>query len=107
MGLTGGLVAAGALRREDRSFVLAHHGVQAFSELGIDLEVLRRGPGLGGRACLDWTERRYHLAGPLGKALASRLFELNWIERTAETRALRITGAGRRALKERFGLQLF
>ena len=107
VGLTDALVAAGALRREDRSFVLAHNGVQAFTDLGLDLDAVGRGPGLRGRACLDWTERRYHLAGPLGTALASRLFELDWIERTGQTRALRITNAGRRALKERFGLQLF
>ena len=78
-----------------------------FGDLGIDVEALRRGRRLLGRACLDWSERRYHLAGPLGVAFASRLLELSWIERTPEPRVLRVTNAGRRALKTRFGVRLF
>lgn len=105
--ITDALVAEGALVREDRAFLLADNGQRAFADLGIDVEALRRGRRLPGRACLDWSERRYHLAGPLGVALASRLLELDWIERTSEPRALRVTNAGRRALKARFGLGLF
>jgi len=79
----------------------------AFADLGIDVGPLgRRGSRLG-RACLDWSERRYHLAGPLGVALTSRLLELSWIERTPTPRVLSLTNAGRRAIKARFGVTLF
>jgi hypothetical protein len=107
VGITDALVAQCALVREDRAFLLGDHAPAAFGDLEIDVAALRGGRRLVGRACLDWSERRYHLAGPLGAALASRLLELSWIERTPETRALRVTNAGRRALKARFGIRLF
>lgn len=59
--------------------------------LGIDVEELRRGRRPLARPCLDWTERRPHLEGALGAAVARRLFELGWIERLPRTRAIRIT----------------
>jgi len=105
--ITEALVAEGALIREDRAFVLSDSGPGAFADLGIDVAALGRQRRSLGRACLDWSERRYHLAGPLGIALASRLFELNWIERSSAPRVLRLTNAGRRAIKTRFGVTLF
>ena len=71
-------------------------GAKRFSELGIDVDELagRRRPLT--RSCLDWTERRHHLAGSLGAALATRCFELGWIERLANSRAVRVTEKGRR-----------
>jgi DNA-binding transcriptional ArsR family regulator len=105
--ITDALVADHALVREDRAFLLGDNGLATFANLGIDVNGLRRGRRLLGRACLDWSERRYHLAGPLGKALASRFFELSWIEGVPQSRALRVTNAGRRALRLRFGVRLF
>jgi DNA-binding transcriptional ArsR family regulator len=105
--ITEALVAEGALTREDRVFVLSDSGRGAFGELGIDVGALSRQRRGLARACLDWSERRYHLAGSLGVALAARLFELKWIERTPTPRALRLTNAGRRAIKTRFGVTLF
>ena len=105
--ITEALVAEGALTCEDRVFVVSESGRAAFAELGIDVGALSRQRRGLARACLDWSERRYHLAGPLGIALASRLFELTWIERTTAPRVLRLTNAGRRAIKARFGVTLF
>ena len=58
------------------------------------------------RPCLDWSERRPHLAGRVGAALASRCFELNWIARQRDTRAVAITDAGRIGFRETFGISL-
>ena len=80
--ITDALIAEGTLVQEDRALVLTDSGRAAFADLGIDVEALGRKGRRHGRACLDWSERRYHLAGPLGVALASRLLELSWIERT-------------------------
>jgi len=105
--ITDALIAEGTLVQEERAFVLSDKGRAAFADLGIDVGPLgRRGSRLG-RACLDWSERRYHLAGPLGVALTSRLLELSWIERTPTPRVLSLTNAGRRAIKARFGVTLF
>jgi DNA-binding transcriptional ArsR family regulator len=58
------------------------------------------------RACLDWSERRPHLAGRLGAAIACRCFELGWIARMRDTRALSITEAGRHGFERTFGVTL-
>jgi DNA-binding transcriptional ArsR family regulator len=58
------------------------------------------------RPCLDWSERRPHLAGRLGAALACRCFELGWIARQRDTRAVAITDAGQAVFLERFGIEV-
>jgi DNA-binding transcriptional ArsR family regulator len=67
-------------------------------------------PALGRRVfcrpCLDWSERRPHLAGRVGAALACRCFELGWVQRQRDTRAVKITTAGRQGLRETFGIAI-
>ena len=58
------------------------------------------------RPCLDWSERRTHLAGALGAALAARSFELGWISRIRDTRAVLVTEKGKRGFSETFGIDL-
>ncbi|MBB3947675.1 DNA-binding transcriptional ArsR family regulator [Rhizobium skierniewicense] len=56
------------------------------------------------RTCLDWSERRMHLAGKLGTGLLDRLMALGWVVRMPETRALRVTQAAETGLRATFGL---
>jgi hypothetical protein len=56
-------------------------------------------PDLPGRVCVDWTERRFHLGGPLGAWLAQRVFGAHWLRRRGTTRALTATSAGRDGLR--------
>ena len=60
--------------------------------------------GLGGTPCLDWTERRDHVAGPLGVALTKGLLERRWLRTRPGTRALRVTVEGAHGLREAFGV---
>jgi DNA-binding transcriptional ArsR family regulator len=55
---------------------------------------------LPGRSCIDWTERRFHLAGPLGTQLTQRLFDAGWLRRRRDTRALALGTKGRDGLRE-------
>jgi DNA-binding transcriptional ArsR family regulator len=90
-----------ALQREeilevgDSDVELSAAGRKRLEQLGVDLSPTRRPLT---RLCLDWSERRYHLAGALGAALTRRLFEMRWIERTSG-RAVRVTAEGRRGLR--------
>ncbi len=77
-----------------------HRFLRAF---GAEPEV---GPAAFCRPCLDWSERRPHIAGRLGAALACRCFELGWIARQRDTRAVGITAAGHAGFAERFGVLL-
>jgi hypothetical protein len=67
---------------------------------------LRRTRRCFARKCMDWTERRPHIAGALGAALCSRLISLGWIAHRRDTRAVRITAEGARQLRARLGLAL-
>ena len=87
-------------------FELGPHGKSWFANFGIDVEELRRSRRCFARQCVDWTERRPHLAGILGAALCSRLIELGWVTQRRHTRALRVTDRGVREFRTRFGLQL-
>lgn len=78
---------------------LSPSGDVALTERGIDLPALRAGRRRLTRPCADWTERRPHLAGALGAAVAAHLVAQRWIERE-QPRAVRITRAGRAALTE-------
>lgn len=58
------------------------------------------------RPCIDWTERRLHLGGVLGASIASRCFELGWIERRKHDRALTVTAQGIRGFEKLFSVRL-
>ena len=70
---------------------------------GVDLDA-DRGGHVYCRPCLDWSERRLHIGGAFGAALATRCFALNWIRRNPESRAVSVTPAGERGFRERFGV---
>jgi DNA-binding transcriptional ArsR family regulator len=106
VGLTLALVEGGLLEESDPDYVLTVGGRERLGAFGIDVESAEKRRRAFARRCLDWSERRHHLAGSLGAALAARLFELGWIERTPGGRAVALTGAGRSGLLEEFGLPL-
>jgi DNA-binding transcriptional ArsR family regulator len=81
-------------------------GTQFLIDFGLDMEALRQHRRVFCGPCLDWSERRPHLAGAVGAALARRLFSLGWIERERGTRTLRVTGTGHTGLRETFGFAL-
>ena len=90
----------------ERNYELGPHGKQWFTKLGLDVDALRHSRRSFARQCLDWTERKPHVAGALGAALCSRLLDLGWIARRPRTRALRITQRGARELHARFRIAI-
>jgi DNA-binding transcriptional ArsR family regulator len=100
VGVTEAMGQRGLLEREADVFLLTAAGERWLRELGLEK------PPRAGKTCNDWSERRPHLAGRLGVALARRLFELEWLERTEIARAVRVTPLGRRKLGELLGLSL-
>jgi DNA-binding transcriptional ArsR family regulator len=89
----GGLVA------ERDAYRLTGPGETAFEGMGVDLDRLHSSRRALARPCLDWTERRAHLAGALAAAVTDRLLERGWlVRRSSDTRALRLTDVGREEL---------
>jgi DNA-binding transcriptional ArsR family regulator len=88
-----------------KRYLVTPAGRSWFEEIGIEVDTLRpTAKGLA-RRCLDWTERRHHLAGPLGVALLSRLVELGWVRRNGESRAVSVTPQGEAGLADRLGIE--
>lgn len=98
------LVARGALTVSEGGYGLSDSGRELFAAIGIDEAGLTRGRRPVARPCLDWSERRTHLAGPLAAALACRCLDLGWIERRPGSRAVRVTALGTREFRDRLGL---
>jgi DNA-binding transcriptional ArsR family regulator len=82
------------------TLVLSARGIECFQELGLTMPTWP-----AGKPCLDWTERKSHLGGALGRLLTQHLLTLRWLARRSEGRALRITARGLTEL-ERFGLRI-
>lgn len=61
-------------------------GRQFLADFGIDLPLLEPGRTPPCRTCMDWRERRFHRAGPVGRALLARLIDKGWLVRQTETR---------------------
>jgi len=100
--LADALKARGAIELSEDSGAVTEAGMQFLSEIGIQ-PVAARGR-LICRPCLDWSERRPHLAGVLAAALCTRCLELGWIRRRSGNRSLEITPIGRRGFAETFGI---
>ena len=99
--VTDALTARGLLR-QDTGFALTDAGLDWFGALGVDLDGRGRRPLA--RACLDWTERRPHLAGAAGAALCRHLLERGWCVRIGSGRAVKVTGTGEQALTDLLGI---
>ena len=81
-------------------------GFAFLSGLGVALDDCQRTRRVFCRPCLDWSERRPHIAGRVGARLCERYLELGWVRRLESSRALEITSKGRQGLIEWFGIDL-
>jgi DNA-binding transcriptional ArsR family regulator len=102
MAVVDAMVARGLLER--RTYELRKDGASWLSTLDIDAAELGRQRRHLTRPCLDWSERRDHLAGAVGAALLSTMLERRWIVRQEGTRAVRLTLRGREGLHRALGL---
>jgi DNA-binding transcriptional ArsR family regulator len=103
--LARALETDGVVKRHNGGYALGPR-VRRLEALGIDLEGIERERRPLVRGCLDWSERELHVAGGLGAAISTRLFELGWIERREANRSVTVTERGRALLRDELGLDL-
>ena len=101
--ITDVLVERGHVVLADEGGAVTPSGQDFFASLGLDLAA--GGRRVFCRPCLDWSERRPHLAGALGAALCGHCLAAGWTERTRDSRALAITRKGEAAFAELFGIE--
>ena len=90
-----------------RDWSLTASGEAFCTRLGVDLAGAKAAHTRHfARQCLDWSERRPHISGALGSAIADTFFKKGWAERMRRGRTVRLTDSGRRALSSHFGTSL-
>ncbi|HWE47693.1 MAG TPA: winged helix-turn-helix domain-containing protein [Caulobacteraceae bacterium] len=104
--LADSLVARKLVELDGDGGEVTRAGEQFLMTFGIDATAPTRGRRPFCRPCLDWSERRPHLAGHLGAQLLDRTLELGWVRRLKDTRALAITPKGQQGFRKTFDVSL-
>jgi DNA-binding transcriptional ArsR family regulator len=97
-------IARGYLVIGDEAAEVTEEGSRFLTEFGIDVAAAGARRRRFCRSCLDWTERRLHIGGAIGAALANRCFDLGWAERMKDSRAVIITTTGKQGFMDVFGI---
>jgi DNA-binding transcriptional ArsR family regulator len=81
-------------------------GAEFLAAFGANLAPKTRSRRLFCQPCLDWSERRFHVAGHVGAEICRCCIELGWLKRVRDSRALRLTAVGQSGLFEAFGIDM-
>ena len=108
--LAEALVSGGHVDLTHDGGLVADSGMTLLQQIGIDVAALTAGRGRHARVlcrpCLDWSERRPHLAGALGAALCRLSLDKGWVKRMTGTRAVAVTRQGRDVFRDVIGVRL-
>jgi DNA-binding transcriptional ArsR family regulator len=102
--LTDSFVAREYVVLHDEAAEITTAGTRFLTEFGIELPRLRSTHRHFCRLCLDWTERRPHIAGAIGAGITRRYFDLGWMKRMKHSQAVIVTPSGRRGFRKTFGI---
>ncbi len=88
------------------AYELTAEGAKALVALNVNVDEMQKSRRRFAYACLDWSERRPHIGGALGSALLETAIKRRWVTKDLDSRAIRVTNAGRRELMSRFDLEV-
>ena len=91
---------------EEGEYIVTEQGKKWFLNFGINIEKANIKRRIFAKPCLDWSERRYHISGWLGSAIAKLFFEQEWITKTDKNRAVHLTRKGMKLLKDQLGIDM-
>lgn len=92
---------SGHVVMKETAAMVTDRGWEFFAALGINIAAVRAKKTRPiCNACMDWTERKPHIGGALGAAIATRFFDNGWIERFDDSRAVAVTPEGRAMLRQ-------
>lgn len=99
--ITDALLKQRIINLKNNDFILTAKGRMWFSALDINTELLQQQRRSFLRPCLDWSERRYHIAGSLAAALLDKMLQQDWIRRVKHSREVIVTAKGQKHLYEK------
>lgn len=103
------MVEKGLVEFGEEAGAITPKGLKFLESLGMDDLAGASRPGSGRpvfcKPCLDWSERRLHLGGRIGRLLRDHCFERHWIRRIGDSRAIAVTPKGQQAFRQHFGLR--
>ena len=100
------LTSQGFIELKEKTYLVTEDGHKFFSDFGLDLNELRKQKRNFAKPCLDWSERKHHIAGSLGNALFEKMLELGWIRKTKNSREIVVTPLGKSGLRGKFKIEL-
>jgi len=104
--VTDAMLRKNLLQLTDDRFEVTGAGMKWLAALEIDAEELKSLRRAFARPCLDWSERRHHLAGSLGAALLEKMLADDWLRRVRHSRAIVVTAKGEKKFSQLLGLTI-
>jgi len=100
--LTDSLLEQKIIVNQNNTFEISSDGKKWFSDFGINLEEAQKQKRIFLKPCLDWSERRNHIAGSIGTLLFNKMLKEDWLRKTENSRAITVTGKGEKELLKYF-----
>ncbi len=104
--ITESLVRNGLISPSGENYTVTDRGKGWFSSMGLDIDEIKSQRRSFARQCLDWSERKPHLAGALGSSLLQTILKRNWARKTRLSRELLITASGKSGLMDALKLEI-
>jgi DNA-binding transcriptional ArsR family regulator len=102
--ITDKLLSRKIIAANHKDFTISKSGVKWFDRLEISIPELTQSKRALARKCLDWSEKRPHISGAVGAALANKLFDLKWLQRNKNSRIVLVTPLGQKKIYDLLGL---
>lgn len=104
--ITASLVDQKIIEISDKNYKVTQLGKKWFSEMDIDTDIIQLKKRSFAHQCLDWSERKHHIAGALGASLLETMIKKDWLRKKTNSRELILTSKGKIALKNKLNLEV-
>ena len=104
--LTDSLLEQKIIIEKNNAYEISPEGEKWFFRFGINIEEAQKQKRIFLKPCLDWSERRNHIAGSIGALLLNKMIAEDWLRKTKDSRAMIITGKGEKELLKNFKIAL-
>jgi len=104
--ITDKLLSRKILEVSHQDFKISSSGIKWFDSLDISIVELKGSKRALARQCLDWSEKRPHISGAVGAALANKLFDLKWLQRVKNSRIVSVTPLGQKKIYDLLDLMV-